>query len=71
MTLIVDDPFKVYPNTDVVWQRFYALFGASDGLVFYEPVFKAYFYEALQEFYDDNVQYIEFRGLLTKVSFYF
>ena len=68
MSLIVDDPVKTYPTVDAAWQHFEHTFDATDGLVYYEPVFRDYFYEALSEFRQDNVQYLEFRGLLPAVS---
>ena len=69
MSLIVNDPDTAYPNQNMVWKRFSSLFKAADGLIFYKPVFEAYFREALREYYEDNVQYFEFRALLTGVSF--
>ena len=67
MTLNVADPAKTYPTQDSVWQKFYSCFQTADGLIFYEEIFKAYFMEAISEFYVDNVQYIEFRALLNSV----
>lgn len=68
MTLITPDPAKAYPSIDVVWARFLQTFDQVGGLINYAPVFADYFYEALNEFNQDNVQYLEFRGLLPKVS---
>ena len=67
LTLNVADPAKTYPTQDSVWQKFYSCFQTADGLIFYEEIFKAYFMEAISEFYVDNVQYIEFRALLNSV----
>lgn len=67
MTLITPDPAKAYPNIDAVWTRFLQTFDQVGGLINYAPVFVDYFYEALTEFNQDNVQYLEFRGLLPKV----
>jgi len=68
LTLIVGDPEKVYPTADVIWSRFEDLFSSTFGLLMYAPVFRAYFYEALQQFYDDGVQYMELRSLFLPVS---
>ena len=68
MTLIVDDPWHAYPTQHAVWMRFYSLFAAADGLIFYADIFKRYFIEAIHEFFMDNVQYFEFRALLPSVS---
>ncbi|XP_071121161.1 adenosine deaminase 2-like [Mytilus edulis] len=67
MSLVVDDPVKTYPTIDAVWAQFLHCFDVANGMVNYLPVFKDYFYEALNEFRLDNVQYIELRGLLPQV----
>ncbi|KAK3102124.1 hypothetical protein FSP39_009001 [Pinctada imbricata] len=64
LTIVLDDPVSAYPSINVVWKRFLQTFDQAGGLIYYAPVFRDYFYEALQEFCDDNVQYLEFRGLL-------
>ena len=68
MSLFVDNPYEAYPTQDSVWKRFEGIFQALNGIVFYAPMFKAYFREALHEFYKDNVQYTEIRALLPDVS---
>jgi len=40
-------------------------------LLVYAPVFKAYFYEALQQFYDDGVQYMEPKAMFLPVLCHF
>lgn len=67
LSIIVDDPEKEYPSITQVWNRFMQTFSTVFGLVAYRPVFQDYFYQALKELYDDNVMYIEFRGLLPEV----
>jgi len=62
LTLIVDEPEKVYPTASVIWSRFHSVYESTFGLVHYAPVFKSYFYQALQQFYDDGVQYMELRS---------
>ena len=69
MSLITPDPVRAYPSIDVVWSRFLQVLDQANGLINYAPVFADYFYEALNEFNLDNVQYLEFRGLLPKVVF--
>jgi len=68
LTLIVDEPEKDYPTTGIIWSRFVSVFCRTYSLILYAPVFRAYFYQTLQEFYDDGVQYIELRTLLPPVS---
>jgi len=67
LTLIVDEPEKVYPTTSDIWSRFESVFLSTYDLMLYAPVFTAYFYEALQQFYDDGVQYMELRSLFPPV----
>ncbi|XP_061183269.1 adenosine deaminase AGSA-like [Saccostrea echinata] len=67
MSLITPDPRKAYPTIDVVWDRFSQTLDQANGLINYAPVFADYFYEALNEFNLDNVQYLEFRGLFPEV----
>lgn len=66
---------NVNPNTqfndiNVVWNRLMDIFGIIRGLVTYAPAFKAYYKNAMQEMMDDGVQYLEFRGQLSKVIFF-
>ena len=55
-------------DINTVWQRFELILDVANGLINYAPVFRDYYYEALDSFRRDNVQYIEVRGLLPDVS---
>uniref|UniRef100_A0A182N9D8 Adenosine deaminase n=1 Tax=Anopheles dirus TaxID=7168 RepID=A0A182N9D8_9DIPT len=63
-TLYDADPLNAYRTINDVWNRFSRLFLALDPIVTYRPVWEYYFREALREFREDNVMYLEFRGLL-------
>jgi adenosine deaminase CECR1 len=67
LSIIVEDPITEYSNINEVWQRFMQTFGTVAGLVTYRPVFQDYFYQSLKELYEDNVMYLEFRGVLPEV----
>lgn len=68
LTVFTDkDPEVTYPNQDVIWGCFEEAFKALWGLVTYVPVFREYYYRGLQEFYSDNVMYLELRVLLPEV----
>ncbi|XP_046583572.1 adenosine deaminase AGSA-like [Haliotis rubra] len=65
LTLTVDNPEVVYPNINVIWQRFEEYFQTVRGLLRHAPVLKDALYETLREFHEDGVQYLETRiGLL-------
>lgn len=64
-------PFGItekYTDVNVVWEAFQNLFTVTGGLLSYGPVFRDYFVQTLQELKDDNVQYLELRGLLLPVG---
>ncbi|KAK3611888.1 hypothetical protein CHS0354_021323 [Potamilus streckersoni] len=67
MSLEVTDPHTSYPTLDAVWKKFEEVLIRANGLINYAPVFAAYYYEALKEFMEDNVQYLEVRALLPEV----
>jgi adenosine deaminase CECR1 len=68
-TLYVDDPMTKYYDINVVWNKFMDVFSCVDPILQYTEVWKDYYRQALQEMYDDGVQYLEFRGLLPEVGY--
>ncbi|XP_035281286.1 adenosine deaminase 2-A-like isoform X2 [Anguilla anguilla] len=62
LTLLTEHPATAYPSQDALWDRFEETFNAASGLISYVPVFKDYFYQGLQQFYTDNVMYLELRS---------
>ncbi|MBN3319018.1 ADA2 deaminase, partial [Atractosteus spatula] len=64
LTMFTEDPEVAYPTQDLVWRKFEEVFTASVGLISYAPIFKAYFYQGLLQFYQDNIMYVELRALL-------
>lgn len=56
-----------YPTANRAWYWFEKKITTISSLANYAPALRAYYYHTLQEFLDDNVQYIEMRGLLTGV----
>ncbi|KFB50811.1 hypothetical protein ZHAS_00018864 [Anopheles sinensis] len=66
-SLYEEDPQRAYKSINDVWSRFTKMFFALDPIVTYRPVWESYFRAALQEFYDDNVMYLEFRGVLPQL----
>ncbi|KAM7115051.1 adenosine deaminase 2 [Molossus nigricans] len=66
-TLMTKDPEVTYANQDIVWSKFEAIFFTISGLVHYAPVFRDYIFQGLEEFYQDNVFYLELRAMLFPV----
>ena len=64
MTLSED---TVNQDINTVWKRFESILDVANGLINYAPVFRDYYYEALDQFRRDNVQYIEVRVLMPPV----
>jgi len=56
-------------SINIVWPKFMEVLTRVDGLIFYRPVFYDYYYQALTEFLEDHVQYVEVRALLSPVSY--
>lgn len=62
LTVIVDKPDEVYEDINAVWNAFKDTFKTVTPMLTYKPIFKEYFRQALQELYEDNVKYLEFRS---------
>lgn len=67
-TLMTENPEVDYANQNIVWSKFQSIFFTISGLVHYAPVFRDYIFQALEEFYQDNVLYLELRAMLLPVS---
>ena len=69
--MLTADPHSAYPDTYKAWEKFRPCL-TSVGDLMYGTVeaFTKYINKALNEFYEDNVQYMEIRylGPLMKVS---
>lgn len=65
------NPRTQFKDINDVWNTFMGIFLLLGPIVTYAPVWKDYYKNALTEMYADNVQYLEFRGLLPPVSFSF
>ncbi|BFF99499.1 adenosine deaminase 2 [Drosophila madeirensis] len=57
-------PFSNFKSNNEAWTHFMGIFMLLDGLLCYAPVWGDYYYNALQEFYEDGVQYLELRSVL-------
>ncbi|XP_037824343.1 adenosine deaminase 2-like [Lucilia sericata] len=57
-------PTMKFVDNNEAWERFMSIFGLLGGLLTYAPVWSDYFYNALEEFRADGVQYLELRTTL-------
>lgn len=57
-------PFSV--NT--AWMRFQNMFVSIEGMLLFEPIYKAFHIRMLEELYEDNVMYAELRTGLSPVN---
>ncbi|KAJ8925011.1 hypothetical protein NQ315_001176 [Exocentrus adspersus] len=67
LTLVVDNPEEAYPDLNSVWTAFEHTMATVSGLLGYRPVWDLYLYQVLRELYEDNVMYLEFRGVLPEI----
>lgn len=61
LTLYTDDQKLLDSDINFTWERFNNVYRATKSLIGYRPVREKYFYKALENFYNDNVMYIEIR----------
>lgn len=66
-TMRTDKPRAQFKDINEVWKKFMSLFILVEPLVTYVPVWRDYYAQTLKEALEDNVQYVEFRGLLPAV----
>ncbi|XP_057319607.1 adenosine deaminase 2-like [Microplitis mediator] len=64
LSMITENPDIVYSDNNYAWVKFLKIHTLLKSLLTYRPVFEDHFYQALQELYDDNVLYLEFRSTL-------
>lgn len=58
------DPLVQFNGTNAAWDRFNKYFAQVGELLNNIDFMREYYVQALQEYYDDNVQYIELRGAM-------
>ncbi|XP_071809699.1 adenosine deaminase 2-like isoform X2 [Asterias amurensis] len=69
MTMWTDeDPLKVYPNSTAAWTKFQSCFFSINDLTKDANVFEMYLWQALSEFMEDNVQYMEMRSVIQQLT---
>ncbi|XP_006891443.1 PREDICTED: adenosine deaminase CECR1 [Elephantulus edwardii] len=66
-TLVTENPEVAYLDQNVIWAKFEIIFLTISGLVSYAPVFRDHIFRGLEEFYLDNVMYLELRATLLPV----
>lgn len=66
--IVFSSPTVEYPNTNVAWNLFEKKITTAAGMGDYLPAYLQYYYDTLKYHLDDNVMYIEMRGLLNSVN---
>ncbi|KAK0040424.1 adenosine deaminase 2 [Biomphalaria pfeifferi] len=69
MSIWSEDPFLAYPTVNDVWKKFRNYFTSLGGLLKTSEHYRMYFEQALKEFYEDGVQYIEIKTTSTSEEF--
>lgn len=64
LTMITDNPNIEYNTVNKAWEKFISIFWFMKSWLSYRPVYEDHLYRGLQEFYDDNVMYLELRTTL-------
>ncbi|XP_043465574.1 adenosine deaminase 2-like [Leptopilina heterotoma] len=67
MSMMTENPEEAYPDGDKAWIKFQSLFEFLGSFMRYRPVYEDYYYQLMQENYDDKVLYIELRVSLPKI----
>ncbi|XP_043644210.1 adenosine deaminase 2 [Drosophila teissieri] len=60
-------PLASFTSNAHAWRHMMGIFDLLDGLLQYAPLWGEYYYNALQEFYADGVQYVEVRSVIPEL----
>ncbi|EHB12434.1 Adenosine deaminase CECR1 [Heterocephalus glaber] len=66
-SLVTKNPERTYSSQDALRTKLQRIFMSISGLVLHAPVFKDYIFQALKEFYQDKVLFLEIRTRLMPV----
>lgn len=64
ISMFTDDPIMQDRDVNSIWKVFLNTFAMVDGVLMYKEAWKAYYLQALKEFEDDGVNYLELRSTL-------
>lgn len=62
LSLICENPEESYPSLESIWTKFKTTFSAVYDMFCFKPAFEDYYYQCLEELYEDNIMYGEFRA---------
>lgn len=68
LTLIRKNPWNTQNDANDIWQRFSDTYETISRLVSYDTAFNETSYRILQELYEDNIRYLEFRASFSKLN---
>lgn len=61
-------PIRIFFSVNSAWERFQDMFTTIEGMLMYEPIYKAFHIRLLEELHEDNVMYAELRTGLSPVN---
>ncbi|KAI5821426.1 hypothetical protein BZA77DRAFT_299537 [Pyronema omphalodes] len=60
-TITPDESMKHHEGINLIWAKFQSIFGVIQQIIYYEPIFRAFVREVLENVYDDGCSWADIR----------